>query len=132
MTESYERQKGWNDDRVKSLDNKKLSETTILPNKKEMASDMAKEMTSDIKRWVKENQTSMPKSFEGKSDADIEHIIAKKIESKISNHNSDSIFKFSDGTINFNIDGIPEYSDGQPLSIDYDPKTKKIKNFYYL
>ena len=33
----------------------------ILSNKKEIASSMAKEMTSDIKRWVKEGQVSMPK-----------------------------------------------------------------------
>ena len=48
-------------------------------------------------------------------------------------HGGDVIFhEFKDGIVNFNIDGISEYSDYQPLSVDYDMKNKKVKNFYYL
>ena len=106
----------------------------ISSNKKEIAATMAKDMAGDIKRWVKEGQIpSMPKAFKNKSDSEIEKEIAKKIEKSISSrNNSDYLFEFSDGTVNFNVDGIPEYSDSQPLTVDYDIKNKKVKNFYYL
>lgn len=104
----------------------------IQSNKKEIASNMAKEMTADIKRWAKENQSSMPKSFKGKSDEQIEKAIAKKLEKNIQNYNTDTVWQFSNNIVNFNIDGIKEYSDNQPLSVDYDIKAKKVKNFYYL
>lgn len=131
MTESYERHKKWNDEKIESSDKKAISEKSILPNKKEIASSMAKEMTSDIKRWVKEGDSSMPKSFKNMSDREIENTIAKKIEKNVANLNSDYLFKFSDGTVGFSIDGISEYSDSQPLYVEYDLKNKKVKSFDY-
>lgn len=126
----------WQRDLVKKYDKEhgrgSEEDKAILSNKKEIASSMAKEMTSDIKRWVKEGQVSMPKSFAGKSDSEIENQIAKKLEKNIANYDFEHIFKFSSGIVNFNIDGIEEYSDYQPLTIDYDIKNKKVKNFYYL
>lgn len=104
----------------------------VLSNQKSIASSMAKEMVSDMKRWDKEEGYTPHKSLQNKSDSQREKILTKYVSDMIGEMDKDGLTKFNDGTINFNISGIPMYADSQPLTIDYDPKTKKVKNFYYL
>lgn len=131
--EAIKRSKEKTDEFIAEIDkHDKEIASSITSNKKEIANSMAKEMTSDIKRWVKQGDISMPKSLAGKSDSEIEKQIAKKIEKNIANYYRDNVFEFGNDVVNFNIAGISEYSDSQPLSIDYDVKNKKIKDFYYL
>lgn len=103
---------------------------TISVNKSRIASDVAKGMISDLKRWESEGSTQMPSQLKGKSDAEMEKIIESKISEQISNYHKDTMYEFSDGKFDFVIDGIEEYSDSAPITVEYDVKKKKA-DFHY-
>ena len=103
----------------------------VRDDKKEIASSVAKELTADIKRWQKEGEAQIPSSLKNMSDSEIEKVISKKIEKKVADSDKETTFRNRDGTIEFVIDGIPEYSDGAPLTVCYNPNNKKLKFLTY-
>lgn len=108
----------------------------VYRNKEKIASEMAKDMMSDFSRWAKNENKSVDTFYtiKGKkvSKESMERHLEKELKKKIDSFNSDSIFKFSDGTFTFNIDGLENYQEAQPLYVNYDPKTKKIKDWGYV
>lgn len=106
-------------------------DSMIIADHKQIASSVAKEMVSDLKRWQKEDDIPIAKSLSNKTDSEMQKILASKIAENIKNYDADSIYDFGNGIVNFGIDGLSEYSDNQPLTIEYDLKNKKVKNFYY-
>ena len=103
---------------------------TVDQDRGTIAKQASKEMAKDIMRWQKEGSDTH-KSFNGKSESDIAKIIEKKINSKIMGDSDSAAAKFGDGKVSFIIDGIEEYGGGQPLDVEYDPKTKKITGMWW-
>lgn len=108
------------------------SYNTIKADQKGISKSMANDMVSDIRRWQKEDGYKLPKEYSSKTDKQLKEIIQKEVYDRITELEKDGISKFGDDTINFNISGLEAYSDYQPLTVDYDIKNKKVKNFYYL
>lgn len=96
----------------------KVVKNTIMQDKSHIAKSIVNEAVSDMERWAKEEGKTI--KIDNKTKADM----LKRIESNLDS--ASGFYPFSDGTTNFNISGLKEYSDGQPLSVDYNPETKKV------
>ena len=90
-------------------------------------------MVADMRRWNKED--SSRDHFGGKSESEIQKSIESKLQKQLSNIASENKYFdpwFSkDGTIEFGINGVSEYSDSAPMTIKYDPEKKKVIDFWY-
>lgn len=107
-----------------------VNDKQISTNKSKISKDVAIGMAADLKRWHKSGDSKMPSQLQGKTDAEIVKLIQSKIEKQISNYNKDSVYEYKDGTIDFVIDGIDEYSGAAPITVEYNPRTKKV-DFHY-
>lgn len=95
-------------------------------NKGTISKQVAKELTNDLIRW---NKNGSDNYMNGK-DA---NKVQKQLEKEIAKNIADSAsfpFEFKD-TFNFGIDGLKNYSDYAPLTIEYDPKKKKVVDISY-
>lgn len=102
----------------------------ISDNSSKISKDVAKELYNDLVRWNGDgSDKTLSTAFKGKNKDQIMKYIEKQVKNNIDASSTDT---FKDGTINFNINGIKEYSDYAPLTVDYDPKNKSIKGLYYL
>ena len=110
---------------------KKTMETansSIDKNKSNIAKEVSKGMISDIKRWAKEGDKKSQTLLKNNK---LQEEFEKKVNNNINNRDKDSVFVYSDGTLDFTLDGFDEYQESQPLRVEYNPKTKKV-NFDYL
>lgn len=94
-------------------------------NKQIIAKQVAKELTNDLIRWNKNGSDTYMK---GKDVNAVQKQIEKQIAKNI--NDASNPFEFKD-TFNFGISGIKNYSDYAPLTIEYNPKTKKVTRIDY-
>ena len=94
-------------------------------NKQIIAKQVAKELTNDLIRWSKDGSDTYMKGKDANA-------VQKQIEKQIAKNINDASnpFEFKD-TFNFGIGGIKNYSDYAPLTIEYNPKTKKVTRIDY-
>lgn len=113
----------------------------VKSNKKNIAKELASEMIEDWKLWGDEDGGSIDDYLviNGKkvSESRMRNYLTNKLIKRINEDVGDGsdfheIVKWNDGELTFYIDGIPEYSDSQPLYVDYNPKTKKITMWGYV
>lgn len=133
-SKKYDGKKLTDDDLVEGYRNnqrKIINNAEVSANKKQIANEVASEMVKDLKRWESEGSSKLPSSFRGMSDSEIRKVLSDKVEKQVANYHKDTMFEFNNGTFDFVIDGIDEYSEAAPLTIEYDPKKKKVVNFYY-
>lgn len=110
----------------------KSTSNIIKENKNNIAKSMAREMVSDMVRWNKEDPGF--DNLYGKSESEVRKSIEKKLQKQLDNMEKHPYFDpyFSNkGTFEFGIDGVDEYSDSAPLTIEYDPEKRKVAYFYY-
>lgn len=100
---------------------------SVKSNSSAISKDISNALISDIKRWNKEDPTDrIPISNK------IQKTIHDKVKRNLENSDPNHVFISRDGnSFDFVLDGIEEYSDGQPLLIEYDRKSNKVKNIWY-
>ena len=114
----------------------------VKSNKKNIASEMASDMIDDWKRWAKEDgdetidkhlKIDGKKVTEDQMKKHLTNEIIKRIDTNVGDGSEENeIVKWKDGDFTFYIDGLPEFSDSQPLYVDYNPKAKKITMWGYV
>lgn len=99
----------------------------IKRNSSNVSKDISEILISDINRWHKEEGNYKPLS------SNIKKTIEDKIKRNIEISDPSDVYISDDGkTFNFVLNGIKEYSDYQPLVIEYDLEKNKIGDIWYL
>lgn len=84
-----------------------------------------------MKRWDSDSGKSKSKEDYSKMAKSIQTQLEKELKNYSNYKFLDSTETFKDGTIIFGISGFKDYSDSAPLTIYYNPKTKKVTGIYY-
>lgn len=115
---------------------------TIRKNEQKISKQVAYEMVKDFDRWGREdNDPDYFFKIGGKrvTKEQMQNHLEKQISQRIKKFGNKPLFDMeiydfeSDpNIIGFQIDGLKEYSDSQPLYIEYDKKKKRVDNWGYV
>lgn len=114
---------------------------TIKKNNPQISKQVSNEMIKDFQRWGQEdNDPSYFFKIDGKkvTKEEMQKHLEKQLSEKIKDVGHGGydmeVYDYSSNKniIGFQIDGLKEYSDYQPLYIEYDIKKKKVDNWGYV
>lgn len=91
----------------------KNARNVMKANRNNIEKQVIDELSSDISRW------------NGISNEQAKAVISKEVKKHLDLDSSEP-FVFKDGTISMIVGSFGSWNDGQPVTIDYDPKKRKI------